>query len=179
MQDAQIAIRPFADADQQAVRNLFVRINRELAPPEMREAFEAYIARSLAEEIGRIRAYYAERNGGFWVAEDPESGLVGMFGLESGAEEGTAELRRMYVDHQARRRGVARAMLRRAEEEAASAGHHRMILSTSELQGAALAFYRAAGYRAVREETAIASSNKTVGSGIRRFHFERRLSRQS
>lgn len=147
MHDARIVIRPFADADQQAVRDLFVRINRELASPEMREAFEAYIARSLAEEIGRIHAYYAERKGGFWIAEDPDSGLVGMFGLESGPEDGTAELRRMYVDPQARRRGVARAMLRRAEEEAVSAGHHRMVLSTSELQKAALAFYRAAGYR--------------------------------
>jgi hypothetical protein len=46
MHDARIVIRPFGDANQQAVRDLFVRINRELAPPEMREAFEAYIARA-------------------------------------------------------------------------------------------------------------------------------------
>jgi len=34
----------------------------------MREIFEDYIARSLAEEVGRITAYYRERMGGFWVA---------------------------------------------------------------------------------------------------------------
>ena len=34
----------------------------------MRAAFEAYIARSLTEEMDRVAAYYGERGGGFWVA---------------------------------------------------------------------------------------------------------------
>ena len=34
----------------------------------MHDAFEAYIARSMTEEIGRIADYYGERGGGFWVA---------------------------------------------------------------------------------------------------------------
>ena len=63
-----LVIRPFADADLPAVRALFVQVNRDLAPPAMREAFEAYIARSLSEEIDRIPAYYGEREGGFWVS---------------------------------------------------------------------------------------------------------------
>jgi ribosomal protein S18 acetylase RimI-like enzyme len=52
-------------------------------------------------------------------------------------------------------------------------GYGRLVLSTSELQQAALAFYRAAGYRLVREETAVAETNKTVGAGLRRFHFDK------
>jgi hypothetical protein len=51
----------------------------------------------------------------------------------------------------------------------------RLELSTSELQGAALSLYRSAGYRLVREASATAMSNKTVGAGIRRFYFEKTL----
>lgn len=50
-----------------------------------------------------------------------------------------------------------------------------MPLSTSELQQDALALYRNAGYQAVREEIADAASNKTLGGGIRRYHFIKRL----
>ena len=57
------AIRRYADADHAAVRDLFIRVNRELAPPELREAFESYIERSLAEEIDRLADYYAGEAG--------------------------------------------------------------------------------------------------------------------
>jgi hypothetical protein len=50
-----------------------------------------------------------------------------------------------------------------------------MELSTSEIQGEALALYRNAGFELVREEVAEAASNKTVGGGIRRFHFTKAL----
>jgi putative acetyltransferase len=50
-----------------------------------------------------------------------------------------------------------------------------MDLSTSELQGDALSLYRNAGYQLVREEVALAVNNKTVGGGIRRFHFTKLL----
>jgi GNAT superfamily N-acetyltransferase len=167
-------IRRFEERDAAPVRALFVEVNRELAPEAMREAFEAYIARSLAEEIGRIEAYYAERRGSFWVAEE-DGALLGMFGLEE-VDRHTAELRRMYVAATARRRGAGRMLLERAEREGVHAGYNRLILSTSELQGAALQLYRRSGYRLVREEVATTASNKTVGGGLRRFHFEKRLS---
>ena len=66
-------------------------------------------------------------------------------------------------------------MLARAEEEAALMGAAQLDLSTSELQPAALGFYRNAGYELVREEVAEAASNKTLGGGLRRFHFVKRL----
>ena len=48
-------------------------------------------------------------------------------------------------------------------------------MSTSELQHAALALYRQAGYLLLREEVAETASNKTVGGGIRRYYFAKTL----
>jgi GNAT superfamily N-acetyltransferase len=173
MRHARLAIRRYAEADHAAVRDLFVRINAELAPPALRAAFESYVAASLRDEIGRLTDYYAEKQGSFWVAQDGDL-LAGMFGLE-GVGSAAAELRRMYVDAPYRRRGLARQMLEHAEQVCREAGTPVLTLSTSELQQAALAFYRDAGYRLVREETGAAQSNKTVGGDIRRYHFEKVL----
>lgn len=172
---ASLSIRGYRETDAGAVRDLFVRVNRLLAPVAMRDVFESYIERSLREEIGRIADYYAPAPGrGFWVAESAAGTLQGMFGLEPAAAD-AAELRRMYVAPEARRQGIARALLAEAERLARAAGLDRLVLSTSDLQQAALALYRNAGYRLVREEFAAEASNKTVGGGIRRYHFEKRI----
>lgn len=168
-----LAIRPFAEADAGPVCDLFVRINRLLAPPEQQAAFEDYIALSIAEEIGRIEAYYAAHGGAFFVADDAGK-IAGMFGLERVSPE-AMELRRMYVAPELRRRGIAGAMLAFAEKECARRGFPALELSTSELQREALAFYRNAGYALEREEVAAAASNKTVGGGIRRFYFSKQV----
>jgi GNAT superfamily N-acetyltransferase len=125
------------------------------------------------EEIDRISAYYGERDGCFWVAVQGDK-VVGTFGLER-ASDHAMELRRMYVDPSVRRRGIARRMLQLAEDECRSQNVSRLQLSTAEIQQAALALYRNAGYRLVREETVEALSNKTVGSGIRRYYLEKIL----
>jgi putative acetyltransferase len=165
-------IRRYRDSDHAAVRDLFIRINRELARPDLREAFERYMAVSLRDEIDRLADYYAERQGAFLVVYDGDT-LAGVFGLEQlGAA--SAELRRMYVDVAYRRQGLARLMLEHAEQACRDAGTRVLTLSTSELQQAALALYRASGFRLVREETGAAQSNKTVGN-IRRYHFEKEL----
>ena len=167
------AIRRYAESDHAAVRALFIAVNRALAPPDLRAAFEGYITRSLAEEIDRLADYYAGRQGAFFVAHEGET-LAGMFGLEGlGAQ--AAELRRMYVAATFRKRGLARTMLAHAEDVCRQAGAPVLTLSTSELQQAALAFYRNAGYALVREETAAAQSNKTIGGDIRRYYFEKDL----
>jgi len=58
-------------------------------------------------------------------------------------------------------------MLDYVEQICRDSGTRVLTLSTSELQQAALALYRASGYRLLREETGAAQSNKTVGN-IRR-----------
>ena len=53
-------IRRYHPDDREAVANLFVRVNRSLAPPALEAAFEDYVARSPAEDIGRIDTDCAE-----------------------------------------------------------------------------------------------------------------------
>ena len=171
---SKAAIRPFQSTDAEAVRRLFTRVNRGLAPPDQRAAFETYIEASLHDEIDRIDDYYRRSKGGeFWVVCQ-DNALAGMFGVER-LDPRRAELRRMYVTPEFRRQGLARQMLVHAERYCRDAGFDELILSTSEVQKAALAFYRAAGYRQTGEERAETRSNKTVGGGIRRFHFVKPL----
>ena len=167
---SKAAIRPFLSSDAEAVRRLFIRVNRDLAPADQRAAFESYIEDSLRDEIDRIDDYYRRDKGGeFWVVCRDDA-LAGMFGIER-LDARRAELRRMYVTPEFRRQGIARQMLDHAERYCRDAGFEELVLSTSEVQEAALAFYRAAGYRQIGEERAETRSNKTVGGGIRRFHF--------
>jgi GNAT superfamily N-acetyltransferase len=169
---AEVTIRPFREEDDASeVRELFIIVNRLLSPMSIRDAFDAYIARSLNEEMDRVAAYYRERGGGFWVALR-EAKIVGMFGLERATPD-AMELRRMYVDPSVRRSGIARLMLRFAEAECRRLNVRRLELSTSELQPAALELYRHTGYRLLREVVAEQASNKTLGGGIRRYHFEK------
>jgi len=123
--------------------------------------------------MDRITDYYAERDGGFWVAI-AEDRVAGIFGLERASPE-AMELRRMYVAPTLRRRGIARLILAAAEAECRRRGFHRLELSTSELQPAALALHRNSGYSLVREVVAEKISNKTIGGGIRRYYLEKSL----
>jgi len=171
--NTKVTIRAFTEADAPEVRDLFIRVNRLLAPADMKDAFEAYIVSSLGEEIDRISDYYSDHRGSFWVATS-DVGIVGMFGLEPSGP-GAMELRRMYVNPDQRRQGIAAKMLKFAEQHCHDNAFTRLDLSTSEIQGDALAFYHASGYKLIREETAEAANNKTIGGGIRRYHFRKAL----
>ncbi|NQU61718.1 MAG: GNAT family N-acetyltransferase [Rhodospirillales bacterium] len=171
--DNQLNVRPFVEADAVPVRALFIKVNRALAPADLKAAFESYIELSLREEIDRISEYYGERNGGFWVALI-ETQVVGMFGLEQSGP-GAMELRRVYVDPDRRRLGIGGKLLQFAEDQCRADNLHRLDLSTSETQPDALSLYRNSGFELVREEVAEAANNKTIGGGIRRYHFKKEL----
>ena len=172
---SQVTVRAFDEArDAAGVSDLFERVNRELAPLPMAGDFERYIALARREGIDRLPAYYAGAGCGFWIGEDARGTLLGTYGLEPAGED-AVELRRMYVAPEARRRGIARTLLADAQERGRACGFPRMVLSTSEVQVAALALYREAGFTLMREELAEGATNKTVGGGLRRFHFEKGL----
>jgi GNAT superfamily N-acetyltransferase len=81
----------------------------------------------------------------------------------------------MYLDRSLRGRGIAQRMLQRAEAQAREFGFSMMVLSTAEVQKAAIAFYAKSGFQLVRTEVADTMSTKTVGAGLTRFHFEKLL----
>ena len=92
-----LVIRPFTPSDQDRVTEIFTDWNRHIAAPDTANAFEAYIRRSIAEEMGRIPDYYqAHPKSGFWVAEI-DGDVAGMVGIEHLSDD-EAEVRRMYVD---------------------------------------------------------------------------------
>ncbi len=168
-----ITIRAYEDADYDQVVALFVRVNRELAPANLHERFERYISMAINGELRQLQDIFSEtRRNAFWVVEIDQQ-IVGMFGIES-SDKNSTELRRMYLDRRYRGRGIAQRMLQSAEARAREFGFSRLILSTAEVQKAAIAFYRKAGYRLVRTELADTMSRKTVG-GLTRFHFEKTL----
>jgi GNAT superfamily N-acetyltransferase len=58
----------------------------------------------------------------------------------------TGEIKRMYVAPEGRRRGVARAVLARLEDEARTLGYAALQLETGTVQHEALALYESAGW---------------------------------
>ncbi len=60
--------------------------------------------------------------------------------------DAVAEVRRMYVHREHRRRGFARAVLSRLVDEAARLGYRRLLLETGDRQQPAMALYEASGF---------------------------------
>jgi GNAT superfamily N-acetyltransferase len=166
--------RAYGQADYAQVAALWARINRELAPPGMREQFEQYIATALSGELQRLQDIFSvSKRSAFWVVEIHRE-VIGTFGIESCGQD-RIELRRMYLDRPHRGRGIAQRMLLCAESRARELGFSMLVLSTAEIQKAATKFYGKCGYRLAKIEVADRMSTKTVGGGLRRFHFEKRL----
>jgi putative acetyltransferase len=165
-------IRRYRPSDRGAVIALFRAFVRELTPRGRKAEFEAYIERATREELGRIDEYYSGEGQGFWVACDPRA--VGMVGIERHAAD-AGELRRMAVDKAHRRRGIGRMLLAAAEAFCRNFGYRRVVLSTSELQTAAMRLYESSGYRLTREERDVQASHKAVGGGFMRYHYEKML----
>jgi putative acetyltransferase len=169
-----LIIRPYRPEDQDAVKAIFIDWNRHIAGSEDTKALEVYISRVLDEEILHISEFYQNVSGsGFWVA-DLAGTVVGMAGIER-LNTLEAEVRRMYVDAGHRRRGIGIRLLSHIEDFCIEMNYQRILLSTSELQEAALGLYRAQGYILVREEVSKAQTMRTIRGGIRRFHFVKKL----
>jgi putative acetyltransferase len=64
-------------------------------------------------------------------------------------DEGTAEVKRMYVEPELRGRGIARAVLDRLESDARAMGASRLVLETGVDQTEAIGLYRGAGFDSI------------------------------
>jgi GNAT superfamily N-acetyltransferase len=102
-----------------------------------------FVDRDANPDLIDIEASYSEPNGAFLVAE-ADGRIVGTTGLL--LEAGRARLVRVGVAREARRTGVASALLDKAIELAAAAGIRELIAHTQPEWVAAMAFYRAHGF---------------------------------
>lgn len=175
LQDVQF--RPYRELDFEEVSRLWTEINRELAPAHLQEAFDRYIDVSLNTELANAsQVYQTEKRGVLSVVTQGDR-VVGTFGIQPVSRD-TVELRRMYLMSDFRGQGIAQKMLKTAEDSAAKAGFHTLILSTAEIQGAAVSFYKKSGFQLVDTRVEDQASNKSIGGGIVRHHFEKVLTKR-
>jgi GNAT superfamily N-acetyltransferase len=169
-----VIFRTYRLADYETVAALWTRINRELAPIGMEKLMEQYIAASIDGELKQLADVFSEaRRNAFWVVENTND-IIGTFGIESRNVTDT-ELRRMYLDRGYRGSAIAERMLDFAEARARAFGFTKMVLSTAQIQHAAVKFYRKNGFRQTRSEVAEVMTTKQAGGGLTRFHFEKAL----
>jgi N-acetylglutamate synthase-like GNAT family acetyltransferase len=169
-----VTFRRYRATDYGPVAALWTRINRELAPDGMQELFEQYIATIIDGELRRLPEIFSKtKRNAFWVIESVNE-IVGCFGIESQGVTDT-ELRRMYLDANYRGSGIAQRMLDHAQAEARALGFTKMILSSAQIQEAAVNFYRKSGFQQVRIEVAEQMNPKQAGGGLTRLHFEKVL----
>jgi RimJ/RimL family protein N-acetyltransferase len=126
-----VSIRGYQPADHEQVAALWTQINRELAPANLREQFEEYIAGPLSDELRQLQQIFsAAKRNAFWIVTLDDE-IIGTFGIE-GCSRDTTELRRMYLDRNYRGTGIAQRMLGCGESRARLLGYSTMILSTAE-----------------------------------------------
>jgi ribosomal protein S18 acetylase RimI-like enzyme len=169
-----VTFRRYQATDYGPVAALWTRINRGLAPAGREQLFKQYITTILDGELKQLPEIFSDaRRSAFWVVENG-SQIVGCFGIESRSDTDT-ELRRMYLDAGLRGLGIAQRMLEHAQREARALGFRKLILSSAEIQEAAVALYRKSGFRQVRTEIAEGMTAKQAGGGLTRLHFEKAL----
>jgi GNAT superfamily N-acetyltransferase len=119
----------------------------------------------------RLAGLVADTDHAVFVAELPEAPLAGWVHvflylvLEADLR---AEIGGLVVDAACRRRGVGRALMRRAEEWAAQKGCATVTLRSNVIREEAHAFYRSLGYSVTKTQHAFRKTMGAPGSAQRR-----------
>jgi ribosomal protein S18 acetylase RimI-like enzyme len=138
------------------IRAVTIRLARDSDLPTIHELFR----RSMLEGMLRDNdtgadmenlqdAYFSdEGNSGFWVAED-EGKVVGMVGVQK-TRENTAEIRRLRVLEEFRRRGVGTKLMEQALNFCREHGYLKVILDVRIERGPAIAMFEKFGFTLAR-----------------------------
>lgn len=92
----------------------------------------------------RLPGPYVAPHGAIWLAQSSE-GAIGCVALRP-LPDGTAEVKRMYVDRAWRGKGVGRALLETLIAHARTLGYHHLRLGTLNDMSAARSLYRSLGF---------------------------------
>ena len=114
---------------------------------------------STDEELTRLPGSYEQAGGAFWVACDGPR-LLGTCGVFL-VEQGTFELRKMYLRPDARGLGLGKRLLDESVAWTRANGGRRMVLDTTEQMTRAIRFYEANGF--VRDDAQIHDGRCTRG----------------
>ena len=143
-------IRSYRPADAAAVRLLFAESLMDFAGNST-QAVESYVESSLADDLADISFHYLRSSGDhFWVAEVGGQ-IKGMVGIQRRGEK-EAELRRMSVTGDARRRGIGWALLETTDAFCREQGYQQIRLTTVTLLQPAIAMYIRFGYQLTGED---------------------------
>lgn len=135
---------------QPAVRGVeFLRIDPVSPRSSAAEAMIAQLDREIldtypGQPVHGFDAVEFDRTGGYFVVAQ-ESAVIGC-GAFRAIDRGRAEIQRMFVAPEARRRGVARSILRHLEAEICRRGYSTIILETGIGQPAAIGLYESEGF---------------------------------
>lgn len=145
--------RPFGlVGDDQASSSIIIAISPsdEEARALMRE-LDAEIAALYPDSmINGIDGVEFEKSGGYFVVAQQENRTIGCGGFRPLDEE-CAEIKRMFVRPEVRRRGGARQILRHLEEEVRRRGFRSTVLETGCNNTGAIALYESEGYSQIPE----------------------------
>jgi len=134
-----LRIREAMDADSEAVISLIDACFREYDGCVMDLP-------GLDADLPAVASHFAENGGRFWVLEDRAGHILGCAGFEPKADD-VIELKRLYVDPGARRRGIASRLYAQVREVAEARGAAAIELWSDTRFGEAHAFYLAHGFR--------------------------------
>lgn len=131
-------LRPVKNQDGDAVRALIFGILREYGLQPDPSCTDT--------DLDDLEAAYAGRNGWFAVLVTDTGAIAGCVGLLP-VDPDAVELRKMYLGRAWRGRGLGRALLAAALDEARRRGFRRVVLETASVLREAIRLYEKAGFR--------------------------------
>jgi putative acetyltransferase len=96
-------------------------------------------------DLKDIEQSYLERGGAFYVLEEADGAIIGAYGLYP-VDEGTCELRKMYLHRSYRGKGLGKLLMEDALAKAGQIGFKRMTLETASVLREAISLYKSYGF---------------------------------
>ncbi len=104
---------------------------------------------STDKDLDDIEKFYFENNGLFAVVINESGKIIATTGLYR-IDEGTCELRKMYLDENCRGKGIGRYLLEYSLEKAKELCYNKVVLETASVLKEAIGLYEKYGFK---EET--------------------------
>jgi len=133
------------------------RVDTEADLQPIRALFRAYVDwlgidlsyQGFEEELSGLPGKYAPPKGALFLARDPDGAVLGCVGLRPFGNDGSCEMKRLYVLPEGRGRGVGAALVAIVLDAARQAGYGTMLLDTLPSMTGAIKLYEAAGFEKI------------------------------